>query len=76
MVLTGVNILAQNGKLFPDGFSPDHQLFPNIKGSIRQRNLPIALICLMSLCQLKNGGRGVARLFTKRGIKILQFILI
>ena len=29
---TGVNILAQNDKLFPDGLSPDHKLFPQYKG--------------------------------------------
>ena len=28
----GVNILAQNDKLFPDGLSPDHKLFPQYKG--------------------------------------------
>ena len=32
VIKTGINILAQNDKLFPDGLSPDHKLFPQYKG--------------------------------------------
>ena len=51
--LTGVNIKAQNDKLFPDGFSPEHKLFPNIKGCIRQEKMHLIITCSMFLCPLK-----------------------